>query len=113
MEGRSVVSLMNCKQATIAQTRVPPPFLCAARRLTRDEKRDVAYREGARYLRQHLGIDTQTELTRVLDMAMNPNSLFADRQTNKMRAGNASVSPNPTPPSKWDLTIVYFHQVRQ
>ncbi len=67
------------------------PPLPTARRLTRDEKRDAAYREGAAYLRT-LGIDTQTEITRVLDIAMNPNSLFADRQTNKMRSGNASVS---------------------
>ena len=33
----------------------------------------------------------QTELTRVLDLAMNPNSLFAER-ANKLRGANASVS---------------------
>lgn len=38
--------------------------LVAAIRLTRDEKRDQAYRAGAVYLRT-LGIDSQTELTRV------------------------------------------------
>lgn len=58
-------------------------------RLTRDEKRDQAYRAGAVYLRT-LGIDSQTELTRVLDIAMNPNSLFADHQ-NKLLASNASA----------------------
>lgn len=60
-----------------------------ARQLTRDERRDVAYREGAVYLRT-LGIDSQTELTRVLDIAMNPNSLFVDRQS-KLRPGNDSA----------------------
>jgi hypothetical protein len=63
--------------------------MSAARQLTRDERRDVAYREGAVYLRT-LGIDSQTELTRVLDIAMNPNSLFVDRQS-KLRPGNDSV----------------------
>lgn len=57
---------------------------------TRDEKRDAAYREGAAFLRS-LDITSQTELTRVLDIAMNPNSLFADHQ-NKLRASNTSVS---------------------
>lgn len=56
---------------------------------TYDEQRDVSYREGAAYLRS-LGITGQTELTRVLDIAMNPNSLFAEHQ-NKMRAVNASA----------------------
>jgi hypothetical protein len=56
---------------------------------TRDEKRDTAYREGAAFLRS-LDITSQTELTRVLDIAMNPNSLFADHQ-NKLRASNASA----------------------
>lgn len=49
----------------------------------------MAYREGAVYLRT-LGIENQTDLTRVLDISMNPNSLFVDRQS-KLRPGNDSA----------------------
>ena len=51
---------------------------------------DTAYQEGAEYLRS-LGIDNQGELMRILDVAMNPNSLFG-RYRDKKRAISASVS---------------------
>ncbi len=55
------------------------------------DTRDAAYREGATYL-QSLGIvGGRMEITRVLDIAMNPNSLFTDGQKGG-RHSNASVS---------------------
>lgn len=51
---------------------------------------DTAYQEGAEYLRS-IGIESQGELMRILDVAMNPNSLFG-RHRDKKRAVNASVS---------------------
>ena len=51
---------------------------------------DTEYQQGAEYLRS-LGIDSKGELMRILDVAMNPNSLFG-RYRDKKRAVNASVS---------------------
>jgi len=88
-----------------------------ARRLTRDEKRDRAYRNGAVFLRT-LGITSQTELTRVLDLAMNPNSLFRDNST-KLRGNNASarlldVETDMRPTVEYLTTLgLSYNQIKQ
>ena len=51
---------------------------------------DAAYQEGAEYL-QSIGIDSKGEVARVLDIAMNPNSLFLTLR-DKKRAINVNVS---------------------
>ena len=50
---------------------------------------DVAYQEGAEYL-QTLGIESKGEVARILDIAMNPNSLFLTLR-DKKRAVNSYV----------------------
>mmetsp|Transcript_18814 Transcript_18814/g.32115 ORF Transcript_18814/g.32115 Transcript_18814/m.32115 type:complete len:221 (-) Transcript_18814:393-1055(-) len=49
---------------------------------------DPAYVEGATYL-QMMGLSNQAEVARVLDVAMNPNSLFMDMHS--MRSRNSSA----------------------
>ena len=51
---------------------------------------DAAYQEGAEYL-QSIGIVSKAEVARILDIAMNPNSLFLTLR-DKKRAINAHVS---------------------
>ena len=55
---------------------------------------EEAYRAGAEYLRS-IGIDSQGEIMRVLDVAMNPNSLFG-RHRDKKRAINVNVRASGT-----------------
>ena len=50
---------------------------------------DVAYQEGAEYL-QTVGIESKGEVARILDIAMNPNSLFLTLR-DKKRAVNTYV----------------------
>lgn len=51
---------------------------------------DSAYQEGAEYLHS-LGMDNKGDIMRILDVAMNPNSLYA-RHRDRKRSTNASVS---------------------
>jgi hypothetical protein len=51
---------------------------------------DPAYTEGAVYLKS-IGINNPAEIAKVLDIAMNPNSLFIDVSA-KRGGRNASVS---------------------
>lgn len=51
---------------------------------------DQAYQEGGAFLRS-IGFEANAEISRILDVAMNPNSLFVTLR-DKKRAGNASVS---------------------
>ncbi|CAK0784374.1 hypothetical protein CVIRNUC_007578 [Coccomyxa viridis] len=50
---------------------------------------DVAYQEGAEYL-QTMGIESKGEVARILDIAMNPNSLFLTLR-DKKRAVNTNA----------------------
>ncbi len=52
-----------------------------------------SYSAGSAFLQNHLGIQSAGERSRVLDMAMNPNSMYALRPDRK-GAANASVSGN-------------------
>ena len=65
-------------------------MLCAALQVGRGAATEEAYRAGAEFLRG-IGIDSQGEIMRVLDVAMNPNSLFG-RHRDKKRAINVNVS---------------------
>jgi hypothetical protein len=53
---------------------------------------DQAYQEGGAFLRS-IGFEANAEISRILDVAMNPNSLFVTLR-DKKRAGNAAVSPS-------------------
>jgi len=53
---------------------------------------DQAYQDGGAFLRS-IGIESNADISRVLDVAMNPNSLFVTLR-DKKRAGNAHVSPS-------------------
>lgn len=53
------------------------------------------YEEGAAFLK-NLGMDQATEIARVLDIAMNPNSLFRERRRTvnaNVRRGTRTTSP--------------------
>ncbi|CAL8469544.1 g9085 [Coccomyxa elongata] len=50
---------------------------------------DQAYQEGGAFLRS-IGFEANAEISRILDVAMNPNSLFVTLR-DKKRAGNASA----------------------
>ena len=54
---------------------------------------DAAYQEGGEYL-QTIGIESKGEIARILDIAMNPNSLFLTLR-DKKRAVNVHVSTTP------------------
>jgi len=66
--------------------------VCAALQVGRGAATEEAYRAGAEYLRT-IGIESQGEIMRVLDVAMNKNSLFG-RHHDKKRAINVNVSPS-------------------
>ena len=51
------------------------------------------YSAGSAFLQNYLGIQSAGERSRILDMAMNPNSMYALRPDRK-GAANASVSGN-------------------
>lgn len=53
---------------------------------------DQAYQEGGAFLRS-IGFEANAEISRILDVAMNPNTLFVTLR-DKKRAGNAAVSPS-------------------
>ncbi|KAK9908578.1 hypothetical protein WJX75_009901 [Coccomyxa subellipsoidea] len=50
---------------------------------------DQAYQEGGAFLRS-IGFEANAEISRILDVAMNPNSLFVTLR-DKKRAGNAAA----------------------
>ena len=62
----------------------------AALQVGRGAAIEEAYSAGATFLRS-LGIESKGEVMRVLDVAMNPNSLFG-RHRDKKRAINVNVS---------------------
>ena len=64
-------------------------FLRVALDAGRRSEIDVAYQEGAEYL-QNMGIESKGEVARILDIAMNPNSLFLTLR-DKKRAVNTNV----------------------
>lgn len=68
---------------------------CTALDVGRRSELDQAYQDGGAFLRS-IGIDSNAEISRVLDVAMNPNSLFVTLR-DKKRAGNAHVSPSYIP----------------
>jgi hypothetical protein len=69
-----------------------------------------AYEDGAAFLRQ-LGMDQSAEIARVLDIAMNPNSLFVTFR-DKKRAVNADVRLLTFPPAVQNLRmLVHLHDV--
>jgi hypothetical protein len=51
---------------------------------------DTVYREGSEYLRI-LGMTNTAEITRILDVAMNPNSLYTASRERRRQYNNASV----------------------
>lgn len=53
---------------------------------------DPAYVEGGEFLKS-LGMTNQAEISRILDIAMNPDSLFLSPSERRM--SNASVLPQP------------------
>ena len=63
--------------------------VCAALQVGRGAATEEAYRAGAEFLRT-IGIESQGEIMRVLDVAMNKNSLFG-RHRDKKRAINVNV----------------------
>lgn len=65
-------------------------FLCAALDVGRRSEIDAAYQEGSQFL-QSIGIESKGEIARILDIAMNPNSLFLTLR-DKKRAINVHVS---------------------
>jgi hypothetical protein len=65
----------------------------AALDVGRRSELDAAYQEGSQYL-QSIGIESKGEIARILDIAMNPNSLFLTLR-DKKRAVNAHVRTHP------------------
>lgn len=63
-------------------------------------QQDDAYRKGAEFLKS-IGFESVAEVSRILDVAMNPNSLYLSFRDRK-RAVNGSVRPN-NPPGGCDL----------
>ncbi len=65
----------------------------AALNVGRRSELDAAYQEGSQYL-QTIGIESKGEIARILDIAMNPNSLFFTLR-DKKRAVNVHVCSHP------------------
>ena len=65
----------------------------AALDVGRRSELDAAYQEGSQYL-QSIGIESKGEIARILDIAMNPNSLFPTLR-DKKRAVNVHVRTRP------------------
>jgi hypothetical protein len=66
---------------------------------------NLTYLEAAEYLRENLQFSNMTEMTRVLDLAMNPNSLFGTRQGKRgptnPHARKLSVDDDVRPVVEW------------
>ena len=85
--------LNRCFHHVVFATLLSPKYTLncpAALDVGRRSEIDAAYQEGAEYL-QSIGIESKGEVARILDIAMNPNSLFLTLR-DKKRAINAHVS---------------------
>ncbi|EIE21495.1 hypothetical protein COCSUDRAFT_56708 [Coccomyxa subellipsoidea C-169] len=77
---------------TLAKKRKDSDTISALREaldVGRRSELDQAYQEGGAFLRS-IGFEANSEISRILDVAMNPNSLFVTLR-DKKRAGNASA----------------------
>ena len=95
--------ILGVQMSVIAPARAAhsQPSCVAALDVGRRSEIDAAYQEGSEFL-QSIGVESKGEVARILDIAMNPNSLFLTLR-DKKRAVNVHVSAQHALRLSWQL----------